>query len=162
MACLFVPILLIDSASSGKVIYNFWRSSITILHLYHPVDDNTIRQKLYSETTNTGVYVSKNSLNFEGGAVILKPNVTKRNDQQNVIVPEDAVDKSGCFPPFLENYPKNESWIVVVTNDQCSIEDKVRNAHALNASGVLIYDAKEERPLFSMAGKDTDNLVIIN
>ena len=116
-----------------------------------------MRQKLYTETTETGVYVSQNSLNFEGGAVILQPNVTKRNDQKNVIVPEDAVDKSGCFPPFLENYPKNESWIAVVTNDQCSIEDKVRNAHNLNASGLLIYDAKEERPLFSMAGKDNDN-----
>ena len=76
MACLFVPILLIDSASSGKVIYNFWRSSITILHLYHPVDDNTIRQKLYSETTNTGVYVSKNSLNFDNEIPIVESKVT--------------------------------------------------------------------------------------
>ena len=162
MFCPFLLILLIDSASTGKVIYNYWKSSITILHLNLPVDDKTVRQKLYSDTSETGVYVSQNSLNFEGGAVILQPNVTQRNDQKNVIVPEDATDKSGCFPPFLESYPKNESWIAVVTTDQCSIEDKVRNAHALNASGVLIYEVKEERPLFSMAGKDNDNSSMIN
>ena len=159
MVCPFLSILLIDSVSSGKVIDNYWKSSITILHLYF---DKTMQQKLFSETTDTGVYVSKNTLNFEGGAVIMQPNVTKGNDWQNVIVPEDTMDKSGCFPPFLENYPKNESWIAVVTNDRCSIEDKVRNAHALNASGVLIYEAKEERPLFSMAGRDSDNSSIIN
>ena len=160
--CPFLLILLIDTASSGKVIFNYWKSSITILHLNLPVDDRTVRQKLYSDTSETGVYVSQNSLNFEGGAVILQPNVTQRNDEENVVVLKDSMDKSGCFPPFLDNYPKNESWIAVVTNDQCSIEDKVRNAHALNASGVLIYEAKEERPLFSMAGKDNDNLIMID
>ena len=152
-------ILLFQPASSAQAAYDHWKSSITIQHV--TFNNKTMRQTVYSDTSETGVYISKDSLAFEGLAVIMQFNVSKQNEMSNLMLPEDAMNKSVCFPMFLENYPQNESWIAVVRNDQCSIEDMARNAHNLNASGVLIYGGEDGRPLFSIAGKDTYDLRII-
>ena len=60
---------------------------------------------------------------------------------------------TGCFPPFLDNYPHNETWIAVVKRGRCTFNEKVKNAFALNASGIIIYDDDDGKLLQSMKGK---------
>ena len=55
---------------------------------------------------------------------------------------DDGLDRSGCNPPFRQNYPVagEEAWIAVIRRGGCTFNEKIRNVLALNASGVLIYD----------------------
>ena len=53
---------------------------------------------------------------------------------------DDGLDRSGCTPPFRQNYPAGEAWIAVIRRGGCTFNEKISNVLALNASGVLIYD----------------------
>ena len=166
------------SPSLAEENEDYWTAYIQIDHI--TIDEKTNKRKFYSELSETGVFISKNSRDVKGVAVILQSLQPNRNRRSNNTASDDnsSLDMSlsfrsesnehrtrsnsgfqenvtratGCVPPFLDNYPNNESWIAVVRNGQCLINDKIQNALSLNASGVLIYDDREGRPLYSMKG----------
>ena len=138
------------SISSPQINHEYWTAYIDIKHV--TVNKTTRKRKFYSDTSETGVFLSRNATNIHGVAVIMRSNENDPRKSSTVIDSEDARSNSGCFPPFLKNYPNDEPWIAVARNGQCSIRDKVRNALGLNASGILIYDDKEDQPLYSMKG----------
>ena len=166
------------SPSLAEKNEDYWTAYIQVDHI--TVDGKTNKRKLYSELSETGVFISKNSRDVKGVAVSLQSLQPNRNKRSDIIASDDnsslAMSHSlrsestkhrtslnsgfsenytrttGCVPPFLDNYPNKESWIAVVRNGQCSIKDKIQNALSLNASGVLIYDDRKGRPLYSMNG----------
>ena len=96
---------------------------------------------------------------FSGVALVMK---SEKSNAGSSNVPETSFheddDATGCVPPFVNNYPRNKSWIAVVKGGGCTFNEKVKNAKELNASGVLVYDIEDGKPLQSMKGIITKNL----
>jgi hypothetical protein len=78
-----------------------------------------------------------------------KSNLEHGGNLSDTSFQEDG-DVTGCVPPFVNNYPRNESWVAVLKRGGCTFNEKVKNAKELNASGVLVYDIEDGSPLQSM------------
>ncbi len=92
------------------------------------------RNVWHTERTETGRFGSGGPKPGRGVAVELL-SATVRGD----VASGDGYDRSGCKAPFQENYPSSEPWIAIIRRGKCTFNEKIANALALNASGVLVY-----------------------
>ena len=131
--------------------------------------NNDSRPMYHTMSDETGRYSTANHKEAKGVAVIM-------TSKRSPLVPGSSLyetsfnkdgDTSGCFPPFLENFPRNQAWIAIVKRGGCTFNDKVKNALKLNASGIIVYDNKDREQLQTMKGKirilveKASNIVII-
>lgn len=60
---------------------------------------------------------------------------------------------TGCNFPLRPSYgvlPTNETWVALVKRGQCSFQQKMENAYKSNATGIIIYDDKDNADLEKM------------
>ena len=150
-----------DSNSSAQVIstsypktainQKYWTAFINISYVH--ITGNGSKRMYHTDHSETGRFSTSHPIDVRGMAIKL---VSEKSDQSNdtdSLYPEEDGDVTGCFPPFVENFPRNESWIAVVKRGHCTFNEKIKNALDLNASGILVYDNEEGKPLQSMKGK---------
>ena len=140
-------------STSTQIASTYWTAFINISYVHYA--NNSSRPVFHTDRTETGRYGTASNRDVRGVAVemiskeskLRGENISLENESQN------DEDITGCFPPFLDNYPLNEPWIAVVKRGQCTFNEKVKHALELNASGVLVYDAENGKKLVSMKGK---------
>ena len=141
------------STSYPKTAINqkYWTAFINISYVH--ITGNGSKRMYHTDHSETGRFSTSHPIDVRGMAIKL---VSEKSDQSNdtdSLYPEEDGDVTGCFPPFVENFPRNESWIAVVKRGHCTFNEKIKNALDLNASGILVYDNEEGKPLQSMKGK---------
>ena len=109
----------------------------------------------HTDHSETGRYSTSHPIDVRGVAIKLISENSYQSNNSDSTHPEEEGDVTGCTPPFVENFPQNESWIAVVKRGGCTFNEKIKNALDLNASGILVYDNEESKPLQSMKGKIT-------
>ena len=141
------------STSYPKTAINqkYWTAFINISYVH--ITGNGSKRMYHTDHSETGRFSTSHPIDVRGMAIKL---VSEKSDQSNdtdSLYPEEDGDVTGCFPPFVENFPRNESWIAVVKRGHCTFNEKIKNALDLNASGILVYDNEEGKPLQSMKGR---------
>ena len=158
----------------------YWTGFINISYVYNPA--NGPHSVLFTDNSETGRYATNEAYqDVRGVAVQMKSKESLQTSADNRLEKSSRLrikttrdyqtsqkyatdsgletstqnnfDGTGCFPPFLDNYPHNETWIAVVKRGNCTFNEKVQNAFALNASGIIIYDDEDGKTLQSMKGK---------
>ena len=131
------------SSQSINFTTQYWTAFLNISY----VDSG--RQVWHTERSETGRFGSNGVREAAGVAVEIMSSVRdpKRggaphnlNGHTEPDFSDDGLDRSGCTPPFRQNYPLGEAWIAVIRRGGCTFNEKISNVLALNASGVLIYD----------------------
>ena len=151
-----------DSDSSSKAISTsypkpainqiYWTAFINISYVH--ITTNGSKRMYHTDNSETGRYSTSLPIDVRGLAIKLVSENSNQSNNNNSLHPEENGDITGCFPPFLDNFPRNESWIAVVKRGHCTFNEKIKNALDLNASGILVYDNEERQPLQSMKGKN--------
>ena len=118
---------------------------------YVHYDKNNSRPNYHTDHSETGRYSTADHSDVHGVAIQMISKRSELTSSSNDSEPSDS-DITGCYPPFLDNYPRNESWIAIVKRGHCTFNEKIKNALDLNASGVLVYDNEDGKPLQSMKG----------
>ena len=141
------------STSFQKPLINqkYWTAFINISYIH--IKSNGSKHMYHTDHSETGRYSTSHPIDVRGVAIVM---ISENSDQSNNSDPthaEEEGDVTGCTPPFVENFPHNESWIAVVKRGGCTFNEKIKNALDLNASGILVYDNEERKPLQSMKGK---------
>ncbi|XP_040572053.1 E3 ubiquitin-protein ligase goliath [Lepeophtheirus salmonis] len=94
---------------------------------------------LHKDISETGQYSPWNSQSVEG----LPGELVNMNGS-----------RKGCFPPFNTTYfpsgSQHQPWIALLERGECLFNQKIENAIAHGASGVLMYDDREQLRLESM------------
>jgi len=106
----------------------------------------------HTEHTETGRYSTSFNEDVKGVAIEMI------SDHESLRLENNSLDSrllkdgniTGCTPPFVDNYPHNESWIAVVKRGGCTFNEKVKNALDLNATAILVYDSENDQVLQSM------------
>ena len=151
-----------DSNHSSKAIstsyprpavnQKYWTAFINISYVH--ISGNGSKRMYHTDNSETGRYSTSLPIDVRGLAIKLVSENSNQSNSNNSLHPEENGDITGCFPPFLDNFPRNESWIAVVKRGHCTFNEKIKNALDLNASGILVYDNEERQPLQSMKGKN--------
>ena len=132
---------------------DYWTAFINISYIDKTNESSPVYHTAHSETGRYSAGIAKD---VRGIAVKMISESDLQGDPENKISnPANLQDKdiTGCYPPFVTNYPKNEPWIAVIKRGHCTFNEKIKNAMDLNASGVLVYDDKHDNLLHSMKGK---------
>ena len=132
---------------------DYWTAFINISYIDKTNESSPVYHTAHSETGRYSAGIAKD---VRGIAVKMISESDLQGDpenkSQNSANLQDK-DITGCYPPFVTNYPKNEPWIAVIKRGHCTFNEKIKNAMDLNASGVLVYDDKHDNLLHSMKGK---------
>ena len=133
----------------SRVTQEFFTAFINIS--YASYNENTSSMYYHTYHSETGQYGTSSHSSVHGVAIQM---ISRRFQLRYSSKTSElsGIDITGCYPPFLDNYPNNESWIAIVKRGNCTFNDKIRNALDLNASGVLVYDNEYGKPLRSMKG----------
>ena len=132
---------------------DYWTAFINISYIDKTNESSPVYHTAHSETGRYSAGIAKD---VRGIAVKMISESDLQGDSENKNRnPANLQDKdiTGCYPPFVTNYPKNEPWIAVIKRGHCTFNEKIKNAMDLNASGVLVYDDKHDNLLHSMKGK---------
>lgn len=129
---------------------NYWTAFINISYVHYKPNDT--RPLYHTDKSETGRYSTANNKDAIGVAVVMtsKRSILKPGSNLSETSFQEEDDLTGCFPPFVQNFPQNESWIALVKRGGCTFNEKVKNAITSNASGVMVYDIEDGKPLQSM------------
>ena len=129
------PLQLWASVDKAKLplinVHSYWTAYINLSYI------DQVEMVWQNERTETGRY-GNNAVKEDGGLAVRVKDFS------------EEYDNSGCRSPFKSNYPLKEKWIAVIERGKCTFNQKIVNAMAHNASGVLIYDNEEDGVLQSM------------
>ena len=112
----------------------YWTAFLNISYV------DTVRKVWHTERTETG--------RFSGGGAVREATGVAAE----IVSSADGDDKTACDPPFdRARLPAaGRPWIAIVRRGGCTFNEKISNALALNASGVLVYDNEDGGALESM------------
>ena len=129
---------------------NYWTAFINISYVHYKPNDT--RPLYHTDKSETGRYSTSNVKDVIGVVVEMTSRKSKQGGNFSDSSFQEDVDVTGCFPPFIDNFPRNESWVALVKRGGCTFNEKVKNARKMNASGVMVYDIEDGKPLQSMKG----------
>ena len=135
------------SASVGR---EYWTAFINISYLVYTHNDSSKPDTYHTEDSETGRYSTSFNRDVQGIAVEMISTQASLKQDNNSLREDGNI--TGCKPPFIDNFPHNESWIAVVKRGGCTFNEKVKNALDLNASAILVYDNENNQILQSMKG----------
>ena len=131
---------------------DYWTAFINISYIDKTNESSPVYHTAHSETGRYSAGIAKDVRGIAVKMISESDLGDPENKSQNSANLQDK-DITGCYPPFVTNYPKNEPWIAVIKRGHCTFNEKIKNAMDLNASGVLVYDDKHDNLLHSMKGK---------
>jgi len=134
-----------STSTTERISYvtTYWTAFINTSYVLQ--NNQTSVPMYHTDRSETGRYSTASNRDVHGVAVEMVSKSAKQklsNDNSDNETLFYADDNTGCFPPFVDNYPHNESWIAVVKRGQCTFNEKVMHASALNASGYLFMTTK--------------------